>query len=233
MIREIRKKGILMVVSLLLLLAAGMYMAYAWYTKNTSASEMSFDTARWEYSANFAAGPVELNICRMPVTYEDGTEGVSIVEGKVAPGTEGYAPVILSAGESDVAVGYSLSVDKSLMSKEFRERIYFFQDAEMTKPAGDSWGDANGDGRTVITGVLEPGETKTIILYWRWVYDAAEVSTIAGGRRYTSANAQQFDEFDTMVGQNPDRYEADMIAQVLISGTQVQPSASSEDGQTE
>lgn len=219
--------------SLLLLLAAGVYMAYAWYTKNTSASEMSFNAARWEYSANFSTAPIELNISSMPITHEDGTEGVSIVNGKVAPGTEGYAPVILSAGESDVAVGYSLSVDKSLMSKEFKERIYFFRDAEMTQPVSDSWGDADGNGRTVITGILEPGETKTIILYWRWVYDAAEVSTIPGGRRYTSVNTAQFDEFDTKVGQDPERYKADMVAQVLISGTQVQPSGTAENGQTE
>ena len=226
MIKDIRKKGILLVASLLLLLAAGVYMAYAWYTKNTSASDMSFNAARWEYSANFSTEPIELNICSMPVKYADGSEGISIVEGKAAPGTEGFAPIVLSAGESEIAVGYSLSVDKSLMSDEFKERIYFFQDEEMTQPAGDNWGDTGGNGRTVITGILEPGETKTIIIYWRWVYDAAEIQNTAGGKRYTSMSSQEFDAFDTMVGSNPERYKADMVAQVLISGTQVEPGAS-------
>jgi len=224
-IKEIRKKGILLVVSLILLLAAGMYMAFAWYTKMTSASEMTFDTAKWEYSANFSSDPIIINIYNSPVSLEDGTTGVAVVSGKAAPGTEGYAPVVLSAGNSDVAVGYTISVDKSLMSDEFKERIYFFQDAAMTTPAGDSWGDASGNGRTVMTGTLQPGETKTVILYWRWVYDSAEVSQIAGGRRTTTATAAEFDAFDTKVGMNPDHYEKDMVAQVLISGTQVQPEA--------
>jgi len=220
-ISDVRKKGILLAASFLLLMAAGVYMAFAWYTKVTSASDMMFDAARWEYSANYAVDSFALGVYTSPVTDATGTFQ-AVVDGKAAPGTSGYSPVVLSAANSDAAVGYVLKVDKSTMSPEFQERIYFYQDEAMTEPAGKDWGGEDRES-DIITGIIPAGSEKTVYIYWKWVYDLAELEDMEDGIRTTEQTAEQFDEFDTQVGKNPEKYEPDMRAQILITGSQVQP----------
>lgn len=199
-------------------------MAFAWYTKMTSASDMIFDAARWEYSANYAVDSFSIGVYTSPVMEEGEQTGfTAVVNGKAAPGTCGYSPVRLSAGDSDTAVGYVLKVDKSTMSTEFQERIFFYQDAAMTEPVGTDWG---GDGRegNVIVGTIPPGEEETVYIYWKWAYDLTEAKTLSGKTALsTAADDAEFDTFDTAVGKDPERYEPDMRAQILITGTQLNP----------
>jgi len=227
-ITDVRKKGILLIASFLLLLAAGVYMAFAWYTKMTSASDMTFDAARWEYSANYAVDDFTIGVYTSPIMERDGNEFRAIVDGKAAPGTCGFSPVILSAEDSDAAVGYVLKVDKSTMSPEFRERIFFYQDEDMTIPVGTDWGTETEPGN-VMTGTIPAGETKTIYIYWKWVYSYDEARTLGNvDSLTTAANEEEFDAFDTAVGKDPARYEPDMRAQILITGSQLSPEETGE-----
>lgn len=222
MITDVRKKGILLIASFLLLLAAGVYMAFAWYTKMTSASDMTFDAARWEYSANYAVDDFSIGVYTSPIIDTDGDEFVAIVNGKAAPGTKGFCPVVLSAEDSDAAVGYVLKVDKSTMSPEFQERIFFYQDPAMTVPVGTDWGSTTEPGN-VMTGTIPAGQSKTVNIYWKWVYDLDELTSLDSSIEPLEASAEEFDAFDTMVGKNPERYEPDMRAQLLITGSQISP----------
>ena len=212
---DLRKKGILLLAALLLLLSAGVWFAYAWYTKMTSVSGLDFEAARWDYSANYAVGDVSMNVFSSAVQDETGRQ---IIEAnKAAPGTSGYFPILLSAENSDVDVRYEAKVDKSTMSTEFRERIYFYRDAAMTLPV-------DMEDENVITGTIPRGGTATMMIYWKWIYEQSDI-TGAGGTVLIEETPEEFDAFDTKVGQHPDLYEPYMRAKVLITGTQIEPNA--------
>lgn len=214
---DIRKKGILLLVSLLLLASAAIYMAFAWYTKMTSVSELSFDTAMWDFNANYNVSDFTINVFSYP---RKDDSGQLITTGKSAPGTSGWIPVKLSAAKSDIDVEYALWIDKSTMSSEFQERIFFYSDAAMTQKLGEM--DASGD-TNILSGTIPKGSEINLTLYWRWVYDYEEATTRMGHPPLTAASSAAFDIFDTQVGKNPDMYEPYMTANMHITGSQVKP----------
>lgn len=194
----------MLIISFLLLAAAVIYATNAWFTKMVSSADMKFKVAKWDFTANQEIQDMVINI------YEYG----SLSGGVVAPGTAGYIPLQLSARNSNSDVDYYVTVDKSAMSDEFKQRIKL------------SYKDESGmheflnEGHD-LRGTLEAGKTHTVIIYWEWLYEPL-TGTGSDGKP-TPAEIYAFDEYDTRVGKNPALYAKYMNATIKIAGAQVEP----------
>lgn len=203
---NLKKKGILLVVSILLLIAAGVYFTLAWYTKMTSVGDLEFDVARWDYSANYSLSDYTVNV----YTYSQ------LNNKKAAPGTAGVVPFLLSAEESDADIKIRLTIDKSTMSPEFQERIFFYSDPDMTEMLTAD---------TPIIAIVKRGETLGVPVYWKWIYEFDDIPE--GYATVEDETAESFDVFDTQVGKRPDLYEPQMNATATIMGLQAEPTVAS------
>ena len=199
-----------MLLSLLMLVAAGAYLTFAWYTKVTSVSGMEFNAAQWEFSANFEVDDIKVNV----YSYTTSNDGMA------APGTAGVIPIRLGADQSDTDVDYEIYLDKSTMSPEFRERIYFYKDKDMTELFDSA--SANTDEQK-IAGKIDANGTTTVNIYWKWVYEYKDVPGVDKKATDFNEKSLAFDEFDTLVGKKPDLYEPYMSATLSIVGTQSSP----------
>jgi len=200
----LRKRLIMLIISFLLLIAAAVYATTAWFTKMVSAADMEFTVAKWDFTANQELQDMVINI------YEYGSLNG---ENLVAPGTAGYIPIQLSAENSDTAVDYYVTVDKSQMSPEFQRRINIYYIGEDSVRH-----DFKNDGND-MRGTLPPHGLKTVIIYWEWIY---ELQAGSDGTP-TQAEIDAFNEFDTEVGRNPELYAKYMNATIRIAGAQVKP----------
>ncbi len=206
---------ILLGVSGVLLVSSFVYMTTAWYTKMVSTSGLQFEAAQWEFSANFAVSDQQLNV------YEYST----LNQERAAPGTGGVIPIELAAYQSDTDVDYMISIDRSSMSDEFRQRIFFYYMDGQTKHYLHGSPDDPDAQAEPLKGTIqrtlpaedgkEPETNKiTVLVYWEWVYGPKEGSDDA---------IKAWDDFDTKVGKNPEMYAADMNAELSIVGTQSHP----------
>lgn len=203
---ELKRKGILLLLSALTLVSAGAYLTFAWYTKMTSVSGMVFDAAQWEFTANYEVSDFEINV--------NSYSSISQVSGKrmAAPGTAGEIPIVLGAKNSNTDVDYEIWIDKSTMSPEFQERIYFYKDKARTQKF---------ESTSPIVGTIPKGQETEVTIYWEWVYEFSDVQ--AKGVTPLEKDELEFNTFDTEVGKRPDLYEDLMSAKLTITGTQASP----------
>ena len=205
---ELKRKGILLLLSVLMLVSAGAYLTFAWYTKVTSVSSMTFEAAQWEFTANYEVSDFEINVN----SYTTSNEGMA------APGTAGVIPIRLSATNSHTDVYYQIRLDKSTMDPRFQERIFFSKDAACTQSLETK--DAYMDGVIDVGGSQKYVDVK---IYWKWIYEFDELEDIPVDVEPIEKNAAEFDAFDTQVGKNPELYEDMMSATITIVGTQRSP----------
>lgn len=201
---ELKRRGILLLLSVLMLVSAGAYLTFAWYTKMTTVSGMEFHVAQWEFTANYEISDFQIEV----MSYE------TLSGGKAAPGTKGEIPIRLGADKSDTDVSYEIWIDQSKMSAEFQQRIYFYKDQEMETPFVAS---------SPITGDIDYGTSKTVTIYWKWIYEYKDVPEVDTTASDFAEKSKAFDEFDTAVGKNPEMYRDQMTAVLSIVGTQKMP----------
>ncbi len=219
--KEVYVKAIMMGAALLLLLAALIFFTTAWYTKMVSTSGVNLQAARWDYTANHTVDAVTANVY----------EYASLNQNVAAPGTGGWIPVKLGAQQSDTDVEYYLTVDRSSMSKEFRDRIYFYYlkdqetklfDRLLTEEEekqyekiyfGASPLEPDNPDPVQMTGTIPKGGEITVYVYWEWIYEAPDMAT--------DEEALEWDMFDTQVGMNPALYVEDMNATIKVIGVEV------------
>ena len=208
--KALRTKLILLIISILLLAAVAIYATTAWFTKMVSVSGMEFSVAKWDFTANQTLEDMVINIY----------EYASLNHNLAAPGTAGYIPIQLSATKSDTDVDYYITVDKSSMSEEFQDRLFFyFLDSDGNRH------DFENEGND-LSGTLARGTTTTVIIYWEWIYELTFV--VPEGGELTEdqeAAIEAHNEFDTKVGKNPALYAQYMNAKIKIAGSQVVPSS--------
>ncbi len=216
-LRAVYGKAVLVAVTLVLLLSVLVFFTVAWYTKMVSVSGMNFQAAQWDFTANFA-------IDQMVVSVYDYS---SLSEDHAAPGALGYIPITLRAIQSDTDIQFTIQVDRSGMSEEFQERIFFFY--YKLDENGDRIQDENGQDlrfyfqgsptdptvKENMVGVIEKGQTLQVQVCWEWLYEAPESAT--------DEQKLAWDEFDTQVGLNPELYAQDMYAKISIAGVEVNP----------
>ncbi len=223
-IRTATVKLIVCAVSLVLLLSSLIYMTWAWYTKMVSVAGMKFEVAKWDFTANYAMDDFYVNV-----------DTYSAITGQhAAPGTTGWVPLKLGAGQSDTDVSYEISIDRSTMSEDFRQRIffYYFEKDENTNTdlktyIGDS---PKSTDRKIdkIEGTIAKGDNgQSVTIYWEWIYQYPH-SDETDAANLESAEA--WDDFDTKVGKNPELYKGDMMAKISIVGVQVEVEANEKPG---
>ena len=233
--KEIKKKGFMLLISVVLLISAAVYLTVAWYTKMTAVTTTEFDVAQWDFRANYQIDSVYASVYRYS----------NVNNNKAAPGTGGYIPVVLSADQSDVDVEYVITMSKESLSEEMQKRLIFYYRNGDTEPAyrvgydettgqyqtgysADTlvrFDEATAASPRALAGTITRGTAeKKVQLFWRWVYDADEayknglIST-----KPEEAEITAWDEYDTKVGKNPDAYEEDMKATIKIVGAQIRP----------
>jgi len=200
--KNLIKKTIMLVASLVMLIAAGIYATTAWFTKTSNVSAVSFDVAKWDFSAVFVTDTAELGVHTFS----------SVTDQKAAPGTNGYIDIAIDATESDVDLDYVLTVDEGTMSQEFQDRLIFFY--------GEDWDHRTAfeDAQDFDSGTAPRGEITVARIYWHWYYEMVEFDEEA-----TAEEILAWDLFDTQVGKNPDEYEDDMKVTLRITATQQDP----------
>ncbi len=125
---QVKKKLILMLVSATLLIVAVVYLATAWYTKMVNVSDLQFDVAQWEFSANNLVDDILLKVYDYNGVEQD----------YAAPGTAGFIPVDLSMADAQTDIYYTAWLDTSGMSEQIAARIAFsyLSEVERTETAG-------------------------------------------------------------------------------------------------
>ncbi len=232
LLRAFSVKVVLLGVALLLLLSSVVYLTAAWYTKMVSVSGMQFHAAEWDFTANFAIDELQINVYEY--TTLSGT-------GRAAPGTRGEIPLQLGAWQSDTDVEYTISIDRGLMSEEFKKRIFFYyEDATGNKVYFDgSPEDLLKEDQTtqpekqLLTGVIDISQNtqKTVIIYWEWIYELPkpkeESEMTEEELNQWKEKSLVWDEFDTKVGMDPELYTQYMNAKISIMGVEVKPEKAS------
>lgn len=124
---------------------------YAKYTSTLSGKQGTAAVAKWAFDTDNSTITLDINLAE---TYDEST----LVEGKIAPGTEGSFDIKLSNGTSEVGVDYTVSftnVSKPTNLKFYTDNTYA---TELDLTDDD------------LTGQIAVGETVTRTVYWKWVY---------------------------------------------------------------
>ncbi len=106
----------LVTVSAVLLIMAVVYFATAWYTKMVNVSDLTFNVAQWEFSANNMIDSLVLDV------YEYDTLEI----GYIAPGSAGFIPVDISVADANTSINYYITLDASGMSETMQQRMQFY-----------------------------------------------------------------------------------------------------------
>ena len=131
--------------------------AYAKY-KTTLTGNGTATVAKWSFKVNGQTQTIpDIDLATTM------KENNNVVEGKLAPGTEGSFDLNLDATGSEVAIDYNIK----LAVTEKPSNLRFYTDSSYTKEI------ASTDGVMNVSGVLSLEEVKTIqtkTIYWKWAY---------------------------------------------------------------
>lgn len=166
-------------------LAAAVYAKYV----STIQATGEISVAKWAFTSdNTDGGTVE---CVLSKTYNAAT----LVADKIAPGTSGKCPIVVSNENTEVGIRYTITPSTDSAKPV---HLKFYTDEEHTTEL------ASGDS---ITDTLRPQETSPeVYVYWYWPYED-DPSTAA------------YDEVDTNDGET----KTDVTITFDITGTQVKP----------
>ena len=187
-----KKSSWLIIILLLLVGITSVYVAgtYAKYTSELDEKEGTAEIARWKFVEDNQTTAYTIALDQ---TYDPTT----LVEDKIAPGTEGNFEIVVSAANTETGVEYTL--DFGDVTPDFGNENAFVIEAdiggtplEQDQTDGSKW-----------SGHLDPGTTATVRVHWVWEY---EVSTTQ-------------DTTDTTIGEGSD----DLTIPVTITGVQSEP----------
>lgn len=205
--KDIKKRGLLMLVAIIVLAGIIIASSLAWYTKMVSIQSISFKLARWDFNANYQVDDLFVNVNEYtsigyidPVTGRQSNAQIDYPSDRyAAPGTAGTVSLLLSAENSNTDVHYSIKLDKSTMSTEFQKRIFFYYPARKTGGTINQYGvpETNGGYEWELfrydtvqsgpEGSIPFGQSVTMNLKWEWVYDYDEYLKKTDEFQYTVA----------------------------------------------
>ena len=167
-----------------LCLGAAVYAKYiASVTKGAAIAKI----AKWSFEQDNQTSTLT---CDLAENYDTDT----LVEGRIAPGTEGTCTLKVSNKNSEVGVNYEIVLGTLTGAPE---NLKFY------KPADDGNRPDELTTESPITGTLAPGAEEEIAISWKWKY-------------YTSDDGDTSDTAAGKIGNT-------MVAQFDITGTQVEP----------
>ena len=153
--------------------------------------------ATWDFKVN--GQKEEVQTISLGSTYDSST----LVNGKIAPGTEGNFQIIVDATGSDVGIDYKIKfTDETTKPANLK---FYYQEVEYNSilELGDALsGTINAD---------DGNKSKTFDIKWKWNYETGSNPTEIASN----------DKIDTQNAQEITNYEFD----VIVSGTQVVPQA--------
>lgn len=163
-------------------LSAGVLAKYISYVTASGTATV----AKWAFTTDNTSGSVT---CTVDGTYD----GTTLVNGKIAPGTSGKCPIVISNATSEVGITYTIEPDGEVTNKP--TNLVFYKDAGHTQAFSAS---------STITGSLDAGETmdEPVYVYWNWEYETDNGDTA-----------------DTTDGTNA----STMTMSFKVTGTQVHP----------
>lgn len=158
-----RKSLVLMTLLLLVGLTSG-YVAgtYAKYTSEIEGNEGTAVVAKWNFDEeNNADTTIVINLAK---TYAPAT----LVENRIAPGTEGSFAITLTNATTETGVDYTISFEKAT---GVPTNLKFYEDNTYTTEL-----DIASD---TIEGSLKPKDAtgNTVTIYWKWAYETTNGDT--------------------------------------------------------
>lgn len=166
MTKRKRALGILLTIALVLLVFATGYTFAKYYTEIKGGGIGSI--AKWSFIANNSEDTMQ------KISLVDTANQVSLVEGKIAPGTSGDFDIVIDATGSEVGVDYEVKVaEESNMPTNLIYKVVVdgktSSDYTSLKELAEK--ELNGNIDTVN------GEnTKTIKVIWEWPYETKDIS---------------------------------------------------------
>ena len=153
--------------------------------------------ATWDFKVN--GQKEEVQTISLGSTYDSST----LVNGKIAPGTEGNFQIIVDATGSDVGIDYKIKFsDETTKPTNLK---FYYQEVEYNSilELGEALsGTINAD---------DGNKSRTFDIKWKWNYETGSNPTEVASN----------DKIDTQNAQEITNYEFD----VIVSGTQVLPQA--------
>jgi hypothetical protein len=171
------KKTLILVILLILVLVSALIIAafsYARYLSIINADGTAV-VARWNFNATNIEGTTLTT-----VALTDTTLNSKVVDGKIAPGTDGSFAIVVDASGSEVALTYDIEIfnfsDSMPENLKFYSSNVFTPENELTLI----------DGKIVFSGEIALADVNTPVittLYWAWAYqteDGDEQDTLDG-----------------------------------------------------
>lgn len=207
--RLLRKKSMMLMLTGSLTVVVLAALTIAWYTRVANTYAVTFDVADYDLTMN---ENVENEYLLNVYDYSQ------VTNQKMAPGTIGWIPLVISAYHSDVEVDYFISLD-SKMPENLRNHIRFFvlQDKTTGKYVYDNGQGTlfdtvakldnytkvpltpsyNNEGTaTVVTDsvrLTDANKTKTLYIFWEWFWDA-DTAAAAGVITKDTSNATAWNQ---------------------------------------
>ena len=153
--------------------------------------------ATWDFKVN--GQKEEVQTISLGSTYDSST----LVNGKIAPGTEGNFQIIVDATGSDVGIDYKIKFsDETTKPTNLK---FYYQEVEYNSIL------ELGDALSGTINANDKNKSKTFDIKWKWNYETGSNPTEIASN----------DKIDTQNAQEITNYEFD----VIVSGTQVVPQA--------
>lgn len=160
--KDIKKRGLLVITALVLLIGMAVFFTYAWYTRISSIAALDFHLAHWDFNANFHTSSILVNVYEYTHIYSSANLELA------APGTAGTVTVRLGADDTETDVEYIMTVDTSTLSPDFQKRLYFFYyDSNNERVDFDSAEDG-------LSGTIEAHSSAITSFHWEWIYSLDE-----------------------------------------------------------
>ena len=155
------------------------------------------EVARWSFKVN--GQDEEVQTINLASTCNNET----LIDNKIAPGTEGNFKIIVDGTGSDVGIDYSIKFENESTKPQ---NLKFKYDEKEYNSIAELQKDLTG---TINTN--DPEKTKTLSIDWKWAYETGE----------NLEEITQNDKIDTQNAKNISNYTFD----VIVSETQVMPNA--------
>lgn len=155
------------------------------------------EVARWSFKVN--GQDEEVQTINLASTCNNET----LIDNKIAPGTEGNFKIIVDGTGSDVGIDYSIKFENESTKPK---NLKFKYDEKEYNSIAELQKDLTG---TINTN--DPEKTKTLSIDWKWAYETGE----------NLEEITQNDKIDTQNAKSISNYTFD----VIVSGTQVMPNA--------
>lgn len=158
-----KRNSVLLLVLLLLVAISASYIAgtYAKYTSEIKDNNGTATVAKWAFASDNDTQSLTIDLAK---TYDPTT----LVENKIAPGTEGSFVIALSNENSEVGVDFTVKLN-SITNKP--TNLKFYKDS--------SYSTELTPGTSEITGQLVAGEKSFdgVKIYWKWAYETDAIAT--------------------------------------------------------